>query len=194
MTDRPAIKPLEWEYRHIPHRTYPQWKAETIVGRYVVVDTAKTVEWYLDGKTQVHDTSSIEAAKAAAQSDYASRIRSCLLDKPEAVEGEGEALKAEVKALVPTERLDQLIGSGDPTSAEIHDMAVELILWRRSCLADKATAGEAGPERKALEEAVKNALGLLDTPVGRRRHAGDSFYSDVVASLRAALTKETTHE
>lgn len=96
MTDRPAIKPLEWEYRHIPHRTYPQWKAETIVGRYVVVDTAKTVEWYLDGKTQVHDTSSVEAAKAAAQSDFESRIRSCLLDKPEAVEGERlESARAE---------------------------------------------------------------------------------------------------
>lgn len=43
----------------------------------------------------------------------------------------------EVKALVPTERLEQLIGSGDPTSAEVHDMAVELIN-RRSAADGKA--------------------------------------------------------
>lgn len=42
-----------------------------------------------------------------------------------------------IKPLVPTERLDQLIGSGDPTSAETHDMAVELILWRQSKAADE---------------------------------------------------------
>mgnify|MGYP001090157457 CR=1 FL=1 len=37
-----------------------------------------------------------------------------------------------VQEIVPTQRLDQLIGSGDPSSAEIHDMAVELLNWRRS--------------------------------------------------------------
>lgn len=35
--------------------------------------------------------------------------------------------KPDERILVPTARLEQLIGSGDPTSAEIHDMAVELI-------------------------------------------------------------------
>ena len=41
---------------------------------------------------------------------------------------------------------------------------------------------------KGLVEALENTSGLLDTPVGRRRHAGDSFYDDVIASSRAALT------
>lgn len=38
-----------------------------------------------------------------------------------------------------------------------------------------------------LLEAVKNAAGMLDTPVGRRKHAGDEFYSAVVESLRNAI-------
>jgi hypothetical protein len=36
-------------------------------------------------------------------------------------------------------------------------------------------------------EALQNASGLLDTPLGRRRHADDSFYDAVVQSIRAAL-------
>lgn len=38
-----------------------------------------------------------------------------------------------------------------------------------------------------LLEALQNASGLLDTPLGRRRHADDSFYDAVVQSIRAAL-------
>ncbi|CCM66756.1 hypothetical protein [Sinorhizobium meliloti] len=36
----------------------------------------------------------LDEAKAAAQSDFESRIRSCLLDKPEAVEGDSEIIDA----------------------------------------------------------------------------------------------------
>lgn len=35
-----------------------------------------------------------------------------------------------VMQIVPTQRVDQLIGSGDPTADEIHDMAVEIMNWR----------------------------------------------------------------
>ncbi|RVQ10046.1 hypothetical protein [Sinorhizobium meliloti] len=46
---------------------------------------------------KIGDFDTQEGAKAAAQSDFASRIRSCLLDKPEAVEA---ALIADLSALV----------------------------------------------------------------------------------------------
>jgi hypothetical protein len=43
-----------------------------------------------------------------------------------------------VKALVPSKRLEQLIGSGEATSSETHDMAVELILHRRALASEPA--------------------------------------------------------
>ncbi|WP_457659543.1 hypothetical protein [Sinorhizobium medicae] len=79
--------------------------------------------------------------------------------------------KIEVKALVPTGRLDQLIGSVDPTSAEIHDMAVELILWRRSGLADKATAGEVERLCKALQKIAEDTR-RCDHDLGFDREIG----------------------
>lgn len=36
-------------------------------------------------------------------------------------------------------------------------------------------------------EALQNVLGLLDTPIGRRRHANDKFYDEVVQSVRDAV-------
>ncbi|RVH87780.1 hypothetical protein CN204_04425 [Sinorhizobium meliloti] len=94
MTDRPAIKPLVWEEIHynrsneepIPELT--GWYAETEVGSYYVMLEGR-IEVTLDG-FQFHKVGSFdepEAAFEAAQADFASRIRSCLLDKPEAVEG-----------------------------------------------------------------------------------------------------------
>jgi hypothetical protein len=73
-----AIKPLEWECKHTPYRSYPKWQAETIVGQYVVVDTARSVDWILIGTTIVNQAVSVEDAKAAAQADYEQRIRSSL--------------------------------------------------------------------------------------------------------------------
>ncbi|RVP13107.1 hypothetical protein CN085_19540 [Sinorhizobium meliloti] len=97
MTDRPAIKPLVWEEIHynrsneepIPELT--GWYAETEVGSYYVMLEGR-IEVTLDG-FQFHKVGSFdepEAAFEAAQSDFTARIRSCLLDKPEAVEGEIE--------------------------------------------------------------------------------------------------------
>ncbi|RVI91792.1 hypothetical protein [Sinorhizobium meliloti] len=76
MTDRPAIKPLEW----FKDRQYVL--ADTPFGTYRIL---KDVWWFENGKR--HHVKDEDEAKAAAQSDFASRIRSCLLDKPEAVEG-----------------------------------------------------------------------------------------------------------
>lgn len=41
----------------------------------------------------------------------------------------------EVKSLVPTQRVDQIVGTADPTEDEAHDMAVELMNWRRAAIA-----------------------------------------------------------
>ena len=93
MTDRPAIKPLVWEEIHynrsneepIPELT--GWYAETEVGSYYVMLEGR-IEVTLDG-FQFHKVGSFdepEVAFDAAQQDFGSRIRSCLLDKPEAVE------------------------------------------------------------------------------------------------------------
>jgi hypothetical protein len=73
-----GVKALEWEYKHQPYRSYPQWSAETVVGRYVVFDTTRSIEWYVEGKTQIHKADSVEEAQAAAQADYDQRIRSAL--------------------------------------------------------------------------------------------------------------------
>lgn len=95
MTDRPAIKPLEWTCS-------PEWKPGEFVGEWFVYsvaghyrlwhdDTVTPAVWHVGypvGSEQPYEGTehpNIEEAKAAAQSDFASRIRSCLLDKPEAV-------------------------------------------------------------------------------------------------------------
>lgn len=36
-------------------------------------------------------------------------------------------------------------------------------------------------------DAIENVLGLIDTPIGRRRFGTDSFYKDVIDSLRKAI-------
>ena len=38
-------------------------------------------------------------------------------------------------------------------------------------------------------DALKNAAGLLDTPLARRRHGDDPFYAEVVASIHAAIAR-----
>lgn len=80
MTDRPAIKPLEWKKIKVDGEI--MFRARKPFGSsYYITELLEAYDW----NGQTFDT--IEAAKAAAQADYESRIRSCLLDKPEAVEG-----------------------------------------------------------------------------------------------------------
>ena len=43
---------------------------------------------------------------------------------------------------------------------------------------------------RELEEALKNASGLLDNAVARRRYRDDPLYDEVVASIRAALGED----
>ena len=38
-----------------------------------------------------------------------------------------------------------------------------------------------------MNEALENVLGLLDNPIARQRHNNDSFYLEVLASVKQAL-------
>lgn len=60
---------------------------------------------------------------ASESADEAARLRALLAEAREVVE------------LVPTQRVDQIVGTADPTEDEAHDMAVELMNWRRAARA-----------------------------------------------------------
>lgn len=84
------VKKLEWE---VADRPSLQWlhKAETVLGSYTISAPAWSTCGFLlyRGKNRLDDLPTVEAAKAAAQSDYETRIRSALVDVP-AVESEPE--------------------------------------------------------------------------------------------------------
>lgn len=71
-------------------------------------------------------------------------------------------------------------GDGMSLQKEIDDLRAE-----SAQMAEVFAAKEQECER--LREALKNAAGFIDTPVMRRRHGGEQFYSAVVDSVRAAL-------
>lgn len=89
MTDRPAIKSLEWRHFDVAHE-YGRGAYDANAGfgiTYEVLDCRDTVRdfpYYCPKVSNQFLT--LEEAQAAAQSDFEARIRSCLLDKPEAVE------------------------------------------------------------------------------------------------------------
>ncbi|WP_457661242.1 hypothetical protein [Sinorhizobium medicae] len=91
MTDRPAIKPLEWiehgDQDFVWHRATPP-----IGFRYNIEDDGFSEKKHhlTVGQLVIGNFDTLYEAKAAAQQDYERRIRSCLLDKPEAVEGGAE--------------------------------------------------------------------------------------------------------
>jgi hypothetical protein len=68
------IKPLEW----VKHPTVEAWRAETLVGLYQVW-AVKGISWELSARESTGGKAeTIEAAKAAAQQDFETRIRSAL--------------------------------------------------------------------------------------------------------------------
>lgn len=117
----------------------------------------------------------LDEAKAAAQSDFASRIRSCLLDKPEAVEGE-------TVGYVSQYTLDEIMGGrfGNiyPKGTLVPEN--EIPLYRA------ATDGaEVARLRKALTEVGEWINDLPIPTTGATRMLG---------IVRTALTQEPTHE
>ena len=72
----PKVKPLEW----VKHPRIDAWRCDTLIGIYKVFGTGRKPSWDFDGFSNhistVADTT--EAAFAAAQADYESRIFSVL--------------------------------------------------------------------------------------------------------------------
>jgi hypothetical protein len=68
------IKPLEW----VKHPAVEAWRAETLVGLYQVW-AVKGISWELSARESTGGKAeTVEAAKAAAQQDFETRIRSAL--------------------------------------------------------------------------------------------------------------------
>lgn len=95
MTDRPAIKPLGWKFLATPPSG--EEYASTSLGTYFIELGYKRFPVKIHSH-QIGTYDTLEAAKAAAQQDYERRIRSCLIDKPEAVEGEPDAWRVKMSA------------------------------------------------------------------------------------------------
>lgn len=74
------VKPLEWE--HTPGqegKRYEQWRSSPIIGDYFIHKIKKSVfKWFTRAGGDEHTCPTLEAAKAAAQSDFASRILSSI--------------------------------------------------------------------------------------------------------------------
>lgn len=95
-----ALKPLEW--RDLRERTFPpMWSASTVCGVYDIEErcASDTPAYVVLGPlfSFIADKDSLVEAKAAAEADYASRIRSALVATPPA-EPVVEALRSEAGA------------------------------------------------------------------------------------------------
>ncbi|ABF71320.1 p066 [Rhizobium phage 16-3] len=74
------VKQLEWKFLSTPPSG--EEYASTSLGTYFIQLDCKRFPVKLHSY-QIGTYDTLEAAKAAAQADFASRIRSCLLDKPD---------------------------------------------------------------------------------------------------------------
>jgi len=88
-----AVRPLEWD-RETPTEWQPEtWKAGSLVGEY---DIQREKDGTFSGFAPNAGTDlfhTLEAAKAAAEADYASRIRSALIASPPAEARLSEVLR-----------------------------------------------------------------------------------------------------
>lgn len=83
------VKPLEWQLDPNGLPRSLAWAATGLymAGRYHPPTDTGMRAWWIGNHAKKHFAKDLEAAKAAAQAEHESLIRSCLLDKPEAVEG-----------------------------------------------------------------------------------------------------------
>ncbi|MDX0007779.1 hypothetical protein GOB40_13660 [Sinorhizobium meliloti] len=201
MTDRPAIKPLEWkEDWGGSLDDIPEWRAKTPWGSITV-----SVAGYRDtsGNSYERHSDVPEELKATLiserEADFASSIRSCLLDKPEAVEGVPDdiALKAEYLSL-------------NILNVNNHEYAKEAIIHalmreRMAALSTPADTDAAQSEldrlrreleeaRRALEVASDEILSMYRTWVADDYEAmppKNSLPGKAYYSARAALKEPT---
>ncbi|RVL38020.1 hypothetical protein [Sinorhizobium meliloti] len=104
MTDRPAIKPLEWKEIDLRAGSPPlvAWEAKTPFVTYTL-ESIMGRPWFCHFICA--HFSDLDEAKAAIQSHHEKSIRSCLLDKPEAVEGVRDALETAKTQIIAAYRV-----------------------------------------------------------------------------------------
>lgn len=141
----PKVKPLEWRVEGENRNGPWLWEASSIVKGYTIRHMPNEL-YKLDGHGE---WATLKAAKAAAQSDYEARIRSCLLDKPEA----GEVDAGVVERLTRFVRGRPKVYEGQPFNcdkrlkADVRHVLVEIDRLRR----------ELEEARRALEQVCKDA-------------------------------------
>lgn len=125
------VKPLVWT----KHPKIDGWRCDTIVGTYKVFGIGPTPSWDfdgLDGEARSCVAGTIEAAKAAAQADYARRIAAALDPDAianmvqEAVKAEREACARMIEDAVIEGRRDVALAGKRPSYAD--EKAVEMLM------------------------------------------------------------------
>lgn len=180
-----TVKKLEWKQEDTSY-----WRASTSCGSYGV---NKMDEGYFEMDGDIY--ADLEAAKAAAQADYAARILSAIEFVPSPRE---QALEeGDLRELL--ERLDDgLEYEGDLETENNHielfntEAALELF-------ADAATAirslsqGTSSERAQALEEAAQNACMYLETGFIECPKCGEEVetkHTDAEYTLRSALSSQ----
>lgn len=169
----PKVKPLEWRVEGENRNGPWLWEASSIVKGYTIRHMPNDL-YKLDGHGE---WATLKAAKAAAQSDFASRIRSCLIDKPEAGE----------------ECCGKPVDMGCPEGGSAWVCCREA--YPKRAAPSLLSAGDAGE----IERLMKDLLDTLDAYRAFTDNAADAAAYDrqiepLARRLRAALTQEPTYE
>lgn len=119
-----GVKALEWK-----REGDVCWRAHTIIGRYTMVQEipARTVElpaqwWGPEPTDDIHNASSDDTAKAAAQADYEARIRSALYLKPLPPERGSEDRVAHLERANDSlaANFEKMLARAETAEAELH--------------------------------------------------------------------------
>ncbi|WP_234840870.1 hypothetical protein [Sinorhizobium meliloti] len=186
MTDRPAIKPLEWHASSMTNDIGDKTM------RYGASPMTNVFYWIFEGTNgfilQGRGTfPTVEAAQEAAQDEWYRRIRSCLLDKPEAVEGERlESARAEQWRL----RREAEAGR-DTAKAVAHSFRNERDALREA-LSDIIEGWDFWEvnhhDREPPRDAIRRARAALSTPADTdAAQSGGEAFDKIVAARKAHI-------
>jgi len=174
-----AVRPLEWD-RETPTEWQPEtWKAGSLVGEY---DIQREKDGTFSGFAPNAGTDlfhTLEAAKAAAEADYASRIRSALIASPPA-----EARLSEVLRKI-IEKAD--LGTSHGLSADF--ICEEIAKIARAALAAKPAVKDDERVVALLDERQKRAEQVYDRILAARDGIRVNLSPDSPEWLRDAFNK-----
>lgn len=168
----PKVKPLEWRVEGENRNGPWLWEASSIVKGYTIRHMPNDL-YKLDGHGE---WATLKAAKAAAQSDFASRIRSCLLDKPEAGEedhAKGLAEKLEAKRAEQWRLRREAEASRDAARAAADSLRIERDALRAAIEPFAKLYAEIPEDNFWPSEEYKN-LGIAAEAYALSRPSGDA--------------------